>query len=285
LICSRTTRFALPEGLVMYLGDRANRGRRVASGASKERETFDGSQLSSSDEFAQCIAHLQDPMELAIFAKLRADKVADSTEAPDHWAFKAESVFHTLQWAHYQQIAAHQPKNKLLVSLLEFANEYKIPISVCILVLVFVVISAAVAVTQQLTQQVAPHSSGVLVATSWTAASGRPVAMGTAVEFHSITDFPALPATTLRRLEQVAFWHQEAYHWYRVASVVRLGNAVSVTAEEGTVLRIDGPTVYVHRPCCGEQLLDRNTTRATETGGSPGYGRFSVLSQVPEAKE
>merc|ERR1712224_63693 len=82
--------------------------------------------------------------------------------------------------------------------------------------------------------------------------------MGTAVEFRRIVDFPSLPAATLRRLEEVAFWHQDAYHWYRVASVVRLGNSVSVTAEDSTVLRIDGSNqmVYVHRICCGEQLVD-----------------------------
>lgn len=270
-----------------------------------------GSDHSVSDELNSSIAHLQDPMELAIFAKLRADKVSDEAEVGEdyQWSFTAESVFSTLQWAHEKQIENHTPKNKLIESLVEIWKNYGKQVACCMLVLSFVVIWAAIAVTQQLTQQVVPHPSGVLVGTQYTVANGRPIAMGTAVEFHPILEFPALPFATLRRLEQVAFWHQDAYHWYSIASVRRLGNSVTVTAKERTVLRINGPMVYVHKPCCGEQLVDSlslmpstsesqinasalpgrsRRTAATDAATSSdwaSYGMFSVLSQVPKAKE
>lgn len=292
----------------MYIRDRRHRG--------EVGKTITRGEVGSpeQDEFASCVAFLQDPMELAIFAKLRADKVPDGMEIPIDWTFNAESVFRTLQWAHHRHLHKKKQKNRLMETVQEIRRRYTKQGLCCMAVLVFFILWAAVAATHQLTQQVVPHSSGVLVATSWTAASGQPVAMGMAVEFHRIADFPRLPATTLRRLEQVAFWHQDSYHWYRVASVVRLGNSVSVTAQEGTVLHVDGSNRMVHlrRACCGEQLVESlsvmttpepltNTTedseeeepegssrRAASTGQNlesdwASYGLFSVLSQVPEA--
>lgn len=103
--------------------------------------------------------------------------------------------------------------------------------------------------------------------------------VGQAVDHCGLADFPKLSAEDLRRVQDVAFSFNGAFHFYRVASIHQTsGGAVRIEAEDGTRLLVQDDRILFERP-----WLPKEAASTSSTGLSVPTGVLKIIRPLTAA--
>lgn len=213
--------------------------------------------------FAEIIASLDDPIELAALVKLQA---CDQIEPGK---FTVEQVLDTIAWALEADVTAAtldtdqaamrseflrrmQPKAKM-TRRQAYHAACKV---VTILLLCFCVYFALSLAVHVLTQEVSADQNGVLFG-SRDGGESRVVTTGSAVVLRSLMSYPSLSASELRRVKDAVFVHMGTWHCVRIARTVKYSNHhVVLHSHDGSAVRVREGKVYFQNKYGPWEMID-----------------------------